>query len=298
MLAFIGRRVWNSSRETLWSHLLISAMTAITLFMFSGFLLLQDNLEGLLRIWADQIQINVYLDKNLSVEQIQSLLTRLRDLPEVERVRYISQEQAWRDFQDALGAQAAVLQGLPPDVLPASFEITVKPYVRDGARLKAFTDGVKDEKGVTAVEYARDWVDRLSLVMLAVQWAKWLVGGVLFVATFFIVDSAIRLALLARREEVEIMQLVGAPQALIQAPFVLEGMVRGVIGAALAVFSLWALFRLLERDLSAIAAVLGAGRPFEFLPMRTIAVILLVGWFLGAAGSLFSIRRFLRTWRE
>jgi cell division transport system permease protein len=298
MLAFIGRRVWNSSRETLWSHLLISAMTAITLFMFSGFLLLQDNLEGLLRVWGDQIQINVYLDTNLTVEQIQSFLTRVRDLPEVDRVRYISQEQAWRDFQDALGAQAAVLQGLPPDVLPASFEITVKPYVRNGARLKAFADGLKDEKGVTAVEYARDWVDRLSLVMLAVQWAKWLVGGVLFVATFFIVDSAIKLALLARREEVEIMQLVGAPAALIQAPFVLEGMIRGLIGALLAVCSLWALFRLLERDLSAIAAVMGAGRPFQFLPMRTIAVILLVGWLLGAAGSLFSIRRFLRTWRD
>jgi cell division transport system permease protein len=272
-------------------------MTAITLFIFSAFLLLQENLEALLKVWGDQIQINVYLEKNLAVEQVQSLLTRIRDLPEVERVRYISQEQAWREFQDTLGAQAGVLQGLPEDVLPASFEIWLRPQFRDAARVNAFADRVRDEKGIAAVEYARDWFDRLGLVVRAVQWAKWVLGGVLFLATFFIVDSAIKLALVARREEVEIMQLVGASEALIQAPFVLEGMIRGILGAMLAVLCLWGLFRSFDHELSSITAALGAASRVEFLPGRSILLILMVGWFLGAAGSLFSLRRFLRTWK-
>jgi cell division transport system permease protein len=297
LLGFVARRMWNSSRETLGSHLLISAMTAITLFIFSAFLLLQENLESLLKVWGDQIQMNVYLEKNLAVEQVQSLLTRIRDLPEVERVRYISQEQAWREFQETLGAQAGVLQGLPQDVLPASFEIWLRPQFRDAARVNAFAGRVRDEKGIAAVEYARDWFDRLGLVVRAVQWAKWVLGSVLFLATFFIVDSAIKLALVARREEVEIMQLVGASEALIQAPFVLEGMIRGILGAVVAVLCLWGLFRSLDHELSSITAALGAASRVEFLPMRTILLILMVGWFLGAAGSLFSLRRFLRTWK-
>jgi cell division transport system permease protein len=295
---FIGRRVWNSVRDMPVSHVLVSAMTAMTLFIFSAFLLLQENLENLLKGWGDQIQINVYLEKNLPVERVQALLSHIRDLPEVQGVRYISQEQAWKDFQQALRGQPGVLQGLPPDVLPASFEIAVKPHLRDVPRVKAFADQLQDEKGITAVEYASEWVERLSLVVVAVQWAKWLFGGVLFMATFLIVDSAIKLALMARKEEVEIMQLVGASNALISAPFVLEGMIRGVIGAALALLALWGLFRFLEHELRGVAMAVGAATGVQFLAPQTIGSILIVGWFLGAAGSLFSLRRFLQTWKN
>jgi cell division transport system permease protein len=280
-----------------WSHLLISAMTAITLFIFSAFLLLQENLQGLLKAWGDQIQIDVYLENGLASEEIHWLLTRVREFPEVERVRYISQQQAWREFAEALGAQAGVLQGLPQDVLPASFEIGLKPPYRHPERVRAFVDRVKAEKGIAAVEYARDWFDRLAVVVRAVRWAKWILGGLLLLATVFIVDSAIKLALVSRREEVEIMQLVGASAALIQAPFVLEGMIRGLFGALLALSCLWALFRLFGGELAGVIAVLGAAGRIEFLAARTILQILVVGWLLGAAASLFSLRRFLRTWK-
>jgi cell division transport system permease protein len=295
--AFIARRMWISCRDMAWSHLLIAAMTAITLFIFSAFLLLQENLQGLLKAWGDQIQINAYLEKNLAAEQIHWLLARMRELPEVERVRYISQQQAWRDFEEALGAQAGVLQGLPPDVLPASFEIWLKPQFREPERANTFVDRVKGEEGIAAVEYARDWFDRLSVVVRAAQWAKWVLGGLLLLATFFIVDSAIKLALVSRREEVEIMQLVGASQALIQAPFVLEGMIRGIFGATIALAALWALFRFFGYELSAVITVLGAAGRIEFLAVPTMLQILVLGWFLGAAASLFSVRRFLRTWK-
>jgi cell division transport system permease protein len=93
------------------------------------------------------------------------------------------------------------------------------------------------------------------------------------------------------------MQLVGASQALIQAPFVLEGMIRGVLGAILALGFLWALFRFFGYELAGVITVLGAAGRIEFLAVRTMLQILVVGWFLGAAGSLFSLRRFLRTWK-
>ena len=94
----------------------------------------------------------------------------------MERVRYISREQAWKDFQAALGAHSNVVEGLPEDVLPASFEIFVKPAYRDGPIVEGFVKRLRKEGGITTVDYPQEWVDRLSLVVLALQWAKWVLG--------------------------------------------------------------------------------------------------------------------------
>jgi cell division transport system permease protein len=270
---------------------------AMTLFVFGAFMLLQENLQQLLRGWSNQIQINAYLDKGLDAEAVQSLLGRVRTFAEVEGVRHISPERAWKEFEGSLGVQSAVLEGLPKDVLPASLEITVKPNFRDGPLVEDLVHRLRKEKGVALVEYPQEWVDRLSLVVLAVQWAKWILGGVLFMTTFFIIGSTVKLAILARKEEIEIMQLVGASEAMIQAPFVLEGMIQGVTGAILSIVGLWLMFRILRDEIASVG-LFGLLNPLQFLDMHNIALILATGWLLGAAGSLFSLRRFIRTWRS
>lgn len=296
-LGLVRRRVCNSLWERLWTHVLTSGTMAMTLFVFGAFMLLQENLQNLLKGWGDQIQINAYLDKGLAAADVSLLHKRIRDFPETERVRHISQEQAWKDFQAALGAQSSVLEGLPADVLPASFEVSLKPAYRDGPRVEAMASRLRQQKGIATVEYPQEWVERLSLVILAVQWAKWVFGGVLFIATFFIVGSTVRLAVAARKDEIEIMQLVGAPAELIQAPFVLEGMLQGIFGAGLSVLCLWSLLLFLRDQMPASAALLGSPGELQFIDSRGIALIIAIGWGLGASGSLFSLRRFMRTWK-
>src|SRR5438552_17587601 len=97
---------------------------ATTLFVFGAFMLLQENLQNLLKGWGEQIQINAYLDKSLDAADVQRLLARVRTFPEVEGVRHISKEQAWRDFKTALGDQSDVLVGLLHDVLMATLDIS------------------------------------------------------------------------------------------------------------------------------------------------------------------------------
>jgi len=294
-LGFVVRRVRNNLWELPWTHVLTAATMATTLFVFGAFMLLQENLQNLLKGWGEQIQINAYLDKSLDAADVQRLLARVRTFPEVEGVRHISQEQAWRDFQAALGAQSGVLEGLPQDVLPASFEIKIRENFRDGPMIEDFVNRLKREKGIALVEYPQEWVDRLSLVVLAVQWVKWIFGGALFLATFFIVESTVKLALLARRDEIEIMQLVGASEAMIQAPFVVEGMIQGIAGATLSIIGLWFTFQWLRNEIPTFG-LLGSFSQFHFLNARHIALMLAIGWLLGAAGSLFSLRRFIKTW--
>ena len=296
-MSFVVRRASSNLRELLWTHVLTSGTMAMTLFIFGSFMLLETNLQSLLKGWGDQIQLNAYLERGLGDSETESLLNRVRALPEVLRVRHITQEQAWRDFHAALGAQSNVLDGLPADVLPSSLEIAVRPAFRDTPLVERLAARLKQEKGITLVEYPRDWIDRLSLLVLAVEWVKWILAGGLFAITFFIVGSTVKLAILARRDEIEIMQLVGSSRTMIQAPFVLEGMVLGLVGGALAVAGLWGAFELARQKFSLSGGMWGAPNQWQFLDINGMALILLLGWFLGSAGSLFSLRSFIRTWR-
>jgi cell division transport system permease protein len=294
---FVGRRVRQSLWELLWNHVLTSGTMATSLFVFGVFILLQENLEHLLKGWGDRIQINAYLDKDVGPDQVAGIMERLRALPAVDQARHITREEAWREFQAALGAQSAVLEGLPPDVLPASFEITLKPAYRDAPQVEELAIHLGKIDGVAAVEYPREWVDRLNLIVLAVQWIKWALSGILFIATFFIVGSTVRLALLARKEEIEIMQFVGASEELIQAPFVVEGMLQGSFGAAGALLCLWLFYVTVQQYFIPELALFGPGTQMRFLEPASITMIVIIGWLLGGLGSLFSLRRYLRTWR-
>ena len=296
-LTFVGRHVRSSLRQLMWSHLLTSVAMAMALFVFGAFMLVQQNLQGWLRGWGDEIQINAYLHMPVDNTEVQRLLHRIREFPEVEQVRYISQEQAWQDFRAALGNQSAVLEGLPPEILPASFEILMKPAFRDGAVVEQVASRVRLESGVAMVEYPQEWVEKLSLVVLAVQWMKWFFAAVLFMVTFLVVGSTVRLAMLARKDEIEIMQLVGASEELIQAPFVLEGMIQGLVGGLVAVVGLWLVFQLLRLQVPAGAALFSAVGPVRFLDPASVALIVAIGWLLGATGSVFALRRFMKTWR-
>jgi cell division transport system permease protein len=296
-LGLVGRRVLSSLRARLWTHALTAGTMAMALFVFGAFMLAEENLQNLFRRWGDQVQIYAYLDKALSPAEVTLLQDRIHNFPEVERIRHISQEQAWKDFHAALGPQSHVLDGLSQEVLPPSFEIFVKPAYRDGPLVEALASRLRKEKTITAIEYPQESVERLSLGILFVQWAKWAVGGILFVITFFIVGSVVRLGIAARKDEIEIMQWVGAPEELIQANFVVEGMIQGTVGAGLSVLCLWSLLLLLRDQLPIAIGFFGSSGQLQFIDWRDIAFIVAMGGLLGASGNLFSLRSFMKTWR-
>ena len=295
-LGLIGRRVCNSLRARLWTHVLAAGTMAIGFFLFGAFLLVQENLQILIEEWGDEIRVSAYLDKGLAAQDVLLLRDRIQSFPEVERVRHISQDQAWKDFRVAVGANAPILEGLPEDVLPASFEISVKPAFRDGPIFEALVDRLRKEKALTSVDYPREWVDRLSLMFLALQWVKWAVGAGLFVAIFFIVRTTLRLVIFAQKDEIEVMQLMGAPEALIRAPIVIEGMIQGALGAGLSALGLWFVILFLGDQIPIPIGLFGALAQLQFVGSREIALILAMGVFLGASSSAFSLRRFVKRW--
>ena len=296
LLGFTLRWVGNSLRRLIWSYVLATATMAVALFVFGAFLLLQSNLDQLLRQWGEQIQITLYLNKELVAADTENLRQRLASLPEVAGVRYTSSEQAWREFEGALGTQSALLDGLPRDLLPASFEIALKPAHRDEPVVEELAERLRKEKAIASVEYPKEWVERLAMIVLAVQWAKWIFGGLMFLVTFIIVSGTVKLALVARRDEIEIMQLVGASEELIQAPFVIDGMIQGLTGGVISIAALWGVFALVRSEMPTLAVFLAPRAEPQFLDGWTILLVIAMGLLLGASGSLFSLRRFIQSW--
>jgi cell division transport system permease protein len=296
LVGFVLRRVRSNLRQLFWTHVLTAGTMAMTLFVFGGFMLLEINLQRLLKGWGDQIQIIGYLNGGLPSDKVKALIKRVETMPEVEGVRHVSREQAWRDFQAALGSQSGLLEGLPREILPASIEISLKPAQRDVPMVERLAARLKQEHDIASVEYPQEWVERLALAVLTLDWVKWIFGGVLFLATFFIVGSTVKLAVLARKDEVEIMQLVGASQELIQAPFVIEGMIQGVAGATISIIGLWVAYLLIQKEMPAVGGLWAPLDELQFLDLKGLALLLVIGWLLGAVGSAISLRRFVRSW--
>ncbi len=290
---FVIQRVLRSLRELIWTHVLTAGTRAMTLFVFGGFLLLQENLTGLLKGWSSQLQIFAYLEEGLGDSELETVQRQVRSYPEVEGVRYVSKDEAWESFKSDLGAQSGVLEGLDREILPSSLEITVKKSYRQRASVADLAGRLKEVKGIREVEYPEVWMEKLSLLLLGVQWTKWIFGGFLFMASLLIVGSTVKLAIMARRDEIEIMQLVGATDRMIKAPFVIEGMIQGLLGASFSLLLLWLLFLFLSMRLPPSLGILIPGDQLHFLDFWQSSFLLLLGWLLGAVGSFFSLRRFL-----
>ena len=282
------RKVLRSFRELFWTHLLTAGTTALTLFLLGGFLLLQENLHGLVQGWGSSIQIFAYIDGSLTAADIAALSIRIAAYPEVEKARFVSQAEALASFKKSAGAQSGILEGVPADALPASFEIALKPAARDTAAVAAAAKRLRAERGITQVDYPEEWAENLGLVALSLEAAKWILGGFIAVAALFIVSNSIKLAILARRDEIEVMELIGAPPALIRLPFVIEGTCQGLTGAALSLALLGGFFYLAA---SALPQAIGISyaQPPQFLSAESCAVLLVLGTAIGAVGSLFAL---------
>jgi cell division transport system permease protein len=261
--------------------LLAIATIGVGLFVLGFFLLVNANVQRVVDDWSQSAEISVFLDDAVTADQLRSideLAARSRLMSHRE---YISKQQALdrfkADFPDL--APAAGSAGRNP--LPASFELRLRPDVREAASaVEGLVTTLSAMAGVVDVRYDRQWLARLNGIIRGARIAGAVVVAMLAFAAAMTVANVVRLAATARRDEIEIMQLVGAPFAYVRGPFVAEGILQGGAGAILAI--------------AALAAVFQAGRlRFEltFLSFPIVVVLLMGGMALGCLGGYVVARR-------
>jgi cell division transport system permease protein len=231
-------------RGNLFPNLTTIGIITLSMLIFSTFSLIAFNLSSFLRIWEDKIEIVAYLKKNTSSSDVDDLLRTTRLLQGVDSVKYVSSADAFAFMETKLGNQKNLLEGIQPTVLPDSFEIQLTKEFRNSTRIKEVVSQLKQLPQMEEIQYGQEWVETFSGIVHILRITQWILGGLLLAAMTFIIANTLQLTIANRREEIEIMHLVGASPAFIQVPFYVEGIIQGFLGAGLAVLFLFFLYKI------------------------------------------------------
>ena len=283
----------------LWRNRLVNLVSigtiAVSLVILGIFASLSTNLSALLEGWSNRVQVTAYMTDDARPTDREELESLLASLDEVESFEYVSKEQAIERFRSYFPE----LEGLPgmleSNPLPASVEIQIADGHRAPEDVRQFADALKDGAGVESVDYDLLWIERLTAIIDLVRVVGFFIGGAMVVAAIFTIFNVVKLTVYGRQDEIGIMRLVGATHTYIRGPFLVEGMLQGGLGGALALGLLYLAHQFLLREVfSSSRLVLGAVG-LTFLSPQALAMIVLGGMTVGLLGSTLSVRRFLRS---
>ena len=290
---YFFRRALANIRQNVFVNAVTIGTITLALLIVSLFLLFIVNLENAAENWSKRVQVTVYFDKDLSAKEQATIRNKIVALPGAARVTYVSREEALKRFRARLRGQETLLEGVRPDVLPTSFEIALTGNSRDTEGVERFVLLLKRIPGITEVQYGEEWVSRFNSFLAFMRLMGLLLGGFLLIVVVFIVSNTIKLTIYARRDELEIMSLVGATRFFIQAPFLLEGIIQGLAGALVALILLFGLFEGFLHNAGDFLDYNPALTGLDFLPLEYIGSLLVAGALLGFIGSLSSLKRFI-----
>ncbi|MBW2186846.1 MAG: ABC transporter permease [Deltaproteobacteria bacterium] len=290
---FIQRTLFSMRQSPLLCSATIGTV-AIALMLLAFFTLIVLNIQNLTREWSQDIQVIVYLDNVPSDDKLQQWMDEIQQYPDIEQVRYVSQQQAFDRFHKRLGQNADLLEGLMPEILPAALEISLEETARSRAGTERLIELLKNNKDFHNFRYGQEWLDRYDAFIFLLRLTGTMAGGFLIFATLFIISNTIKLTIYARRDELEIMGLIGATPMFIKAPFMAEGACQGVAGALLALGGCHVLYYFfLKKGLAALLTTTAAEN-IHFLPIEYQVGIIVLGLLLGFIGSVLPLRKFVR----
>ncbi|MCE2900067.1 MAG: cell division protein FtsX [Gemmatimonas sp.] len=259
---------------------------AFSLFAFGLFGLVAINIRAALREVEDRVEIRAFLADGVADAQVETLMRQIARIPEVADVGYVSPDSALARARAELEEFRDVMDGT---FLPASVELRLKEGARDPAAVDALSRRLLTFPVIEDVRYGREWVEKLYRIRNIAALAGSALGGVFALVALIIIGSTIRMAILARAREIEIMRLVGATNGFVRLPYLIDGTLKGIAGGVLAVALAWGTSAIVTRSLM---------RTVFFTPEQIVLGIL-TGGLLGLVGSWLSVGRHLRgVWRD
>jgi cell division transport system permease protein len=288
----VARYAIASAVVSLWRHRAMSVAAVfaavVMMLMLNGFVIVVSNLNVALTALDQKVNLIAYLKDSVSPEEAQQLVSQLQGDPEVLQVTYLSKEGAMARLKQQLADRADLLEMVTGNPLPASIELRL----RDPNRITALADRLRADPRVEEVPLQQDVVDNLVRLTRFARLAGGLMIAGLVGVTLFVIVNTIRLAVYARRQEIEIMKLVGATDWFIRWPFLLEGVLYGLIGAVIVAGIVSAAYRPIQAQFLALVQFLPVNLDPSF-PLKLCGLTTVVGVMVGAAGSYISVRRFL-----
>lgn len=280
---------WASLRRSGRSALVSIGTIAIAFVTLGGFLLLSVNVQDVLDQWLQAAEMSIYLQDAVTDEDRTDLETYLRSKASVAAVEYVSKERALERFRSDFPELRDVTGSLGENPFPSAIEVRLRTEAGDDIADQLSKD-IAGRPGVADIRFDRRWLARLVSIVTTARAAAALAAAILMLGAAFTVAAVVRLSLYARRDELEIMQLVGAPFSYIRGPAIVEGLLLGGIGAATALVAVALLYSTVAQWLGTdLAGLVGVGQ-LRFLGFTEMAILLLGGVGVGAAAGTVASR--------
>lgn len=291
---FFFREAIQGIKNNLLIHLIAVGTITFALLTLGIFMITVINLDRTFNEWGKDMQVIVYLDRASSAQDIARAGEGIARLPQTQKVTYVSKEEALARLKEGLKAQAGLLDDLRDNPLPPSFEIELKEEHKNPEDLKAFIGEIKKIAASADVDYGQEWLQRFSAFIGMLKLVGLSIGSFLLLATVFIISNTIKLTIYSRREEIEIMKLVGATNLSIRIPFFLEGITQGLLASLLSLGILYGGYKALVHRLIIDYSLFLGPLKLTFLPYSLMGALILLGIALGIFGCAFSMGRFLK----
>ena len=288
-LDYLLRETFLGLRRGGWMNWAAVSTVTVLLFLFGTGLQASWQLEGLLNQFGSQLEMSVYLNTGIQAEDLQPIVAKL---PEVTAVTAIPKEEAWKNLVQELGLSD--INGATQQLAGNPLVDELKVKVRSSQEMATLSQKLAKVKGVESVQYMDEAVQRVSQLNRGLNWVSLTVTTLLTLTSIAVITTTIRLIVMARRREIEVMQLVGATTLWIYLPFILQGLTLGVVGAAIAWGFLSSLRQFLQNLLSQqpeFVQFLVNG--LQLNPMQRLLLPLVLvsfGGVVGILGSLFAVR--------
>lgn len=292
MLIFAARRAITDIVNNKFLHMVSIATIALSVFIVSAFSLFFNNATNFLDAWQKGIRIITYLDDNVTESRQADLKQRIENLDGVAAIAFISKDDAYRDLRQKIGQQSSLLESLDKNPLPDSFEITLADSFRNLEDIEKLAQTIAQLPYVDDVEYARKWLYQFSGIYNLFKVTGLVLVSIFFIATLLIIANTIRLIMYSRREEIEIIRIIGADEEFIKYPLFLAAVAQGFLGGIAGILMLYLAFALTIPNFA--PETIFAFFEIRFITIRFALTIVLCSMIIGWVGCYFSIRKFLK----
>ena len=292
MLINALRRAMTDIRDNKFLHVVSIVTIALSVFIVSAFSLFFNNATDFLDAWQKGVRIVAYLADDLPAADRDEIRKNILYLQGVSTVEFISKADAYEDLRQKIGRQSSLLDGLEKNPLPDAFEITLADSFRNLEDIENLAATIAARPHVEDVEYAQKWLHRFKGIYNLFKITGLVLAGIFFIATFLIIANTIRLIMYSRREEIEVIRIIGADEAFIKYPLFIAGLAQGFLGGIAGVVLLYLAYILTVPNFSRDTVF--SFFEIRFVSMEFAVALIFCSMMIGWVGCYFSIRKFLK----
>lgn len=264
--------------------------------VLAGTLLLSKNFRNILTLWGEDVQMNVYLAQDISESGRTFIENKIKENPNVEKIILVTQEQALNDFRSQMASYA-------PDInqdeellrlIPASFQVKLASSVgaeQQMQSLKELAAVVRPLEGVEDVSYGQEWIAKYAALISTIEMTLSILGVIILGAVLFVISNAIRASVSSRKEEIVVMEMIGATQAMIRKPFLIEGAVLGFFSSTLGIALCFGVYVGIKTLLVEKLNFMQLNQHIQFLSFGAWILFVFGASVLGALASYLCVRR-------